>query len=175
MLGQAKALSAQARLADMNPETESVVIEQRLDADNAGELVRDWDIVVDGTDNFMARYALNDACIRHDKPLVYGAVMRFQGQVSVFQPSVADESGEASACFRCLMPEQPSAGEAPACAEAGVLGVMPGIVGILQASEALKLAPGLGHTLIGSLLMIDLMNMDFRRARIRRNPSCRSC
>ena len=161
-----KAFSASQRIGNLNPEIETEVFDLRIDESNARDLVRDWDIVVDGTDNFPARYALNDACVEHSKPLVYGAVMRFQGQVSVFQ---------SAPCFRCMMPEAPSSDEAPGCAEAGVLGVLPGIVGTLQANEALKLALGIGKPLLGKLLMIDALNMDFRQARISPNPDCRVC
>jgi len=178
-LGHNKAASAQARIHDLNPDIETVVFEQRIDADNADEVVADWDIVVDGTDNFSARYALNDACVRQGKPLVYGAVMRFQGQVSVFWPASPDrfvvDRGEAAPCFRCMMPRAPRAEDVPGCAQAGVLGVLPGIVGTLQANEALKLALGIGQPLIGRLQMIDALNMEFRQARITADPTCGAC
>jgi len=178
-LGQNKAVSAQARIHDLNPQVETVVIEDRIDAENAGELVAGWDIVVDGTDNFPARYALNEACVRLGIPLVYGAVMRFQGQVSVFwparpEPSPGSPDGPAP-CFRCLFPHPPAAADTPGCAEAGVLGVLPGIVGTLQANEALKLALGLGQPLVGRLLMLDALNMEFRHARIAADPGCPAC
>lgn len=171
-LGTRKITSSQARIADLNPEVETVLFDQRVDSDNARELVRDWDVVVDGTDNFASRYALNDACLLHGKPLIYGAVMRFQGQVSVFWPA----SGPASSpCFRCLAPREPEPGEAPSCAEAGVLGVLPGLVGMLQANEALKLILGIGTPLLGRLLLIDALHMEFREARVLKNPACISC
>ena len=171
-LGANKGWSAAERLRDLNPDTETVVIEQRVDAGNAAGLVADWDIVLDGTDNFDARYALNEACVGAGIPLVYGAVMRFQGQLSVFWP--AAPAGPAP-CFRCLLPRPPTPEEAPSCSEAGVLGVMPGIVGTLQASEALKLALGIGRPLLGRLLMIDALGMEFRETRIAADPQCPVC
>ena len=176
-LGLNKALSAQARIRDLNPDVETVVVEQRVDAENAAKLLAGWDIVIDGTDNFPARYALNEACVKLGIPLVYGAVMRFQGQVSVFWPArpLSGSPVAPAPCFRCLFPRPPAAGDAPSCAEAGVLGVLPGIVGTLQASEALKLALGIGQPLIGRLLMLDALNMEFRHARIAADPGCPAC
>jgi molybdopterin/thiamine biosynthesis adenylyltransferase/rhodanese-related sulfurtransferase len=179
-LGAGKAASAAERVRAMNPDVETVLIDRRIDSDNASGLVRDWDIVVDGTDSFESRYAVNDACTRHGVPMVYGSVMRFQGQVSVFWPAAdaAGSSRDASSrhpCFRCLLPEPPPPEDAPGCAEAGVLGILPGIVGTLQANEALKLALGIGRPLIGRLLMIDALNMDFREARIAAVKNCPSC
>jgi molybdopterin/thiamine biosynthesis adenylyltransferase/rhodanese-related sulfurtransferase len=175
MLGENKTLSAQARLRDLNPDVDTVLIEQRIDQSNAQQLVADWDIVIDGTDNFPARYALNEACVRLGKPLVYGAVMRFQGQVSVFWPAHPDQAAGPAPCFRCLFPQAPDAADAPSCAEAGVLGVLPGIIGTLQASEALKLALGVGQPLTGRLLLIDALNLEFRQARIPADPACSVC
>lgn len=179
MLGVNKAVSAQARLRDLNPDIEAVVIERLVDEENAADLVRDWDVIIDGTDNFAARYALNRACVLLGKPLVYGAVMRFQGQVSVFWPDCPeppwDGPGQPAPCFRCMLPHPPSAADAPSCAAAGVLGVLPGIVGTLQASEALKLVLGIGRPLVGRLLMIDALNMEFRQARITADPKCGTC
>jgi molybdopterin/thiamine biosynthesis adenylyltransferase/rhodanese-related sulfurtransferase len=174
-LGLNKAVSAQLRIRDLNPDVETQVIEQRIDRDNARGLIADWDIVVDGTDNFAARYALNEACVQLGKPLVYGAVMRFQGQVSVFWPARPEVEPAAAPCFHCLFPQPPSAADAPSCAEAGVLGVLPGIVGTLQASEALKLALGIGEPLTGRLLLIDALNLEFRQARILANRNCSVC
>jgi len=177
-LGHNKARSAQARIRDLNPDVETVIVEQRIDADNAAELASGWDIVIDGTDNFPARYALNQACVQLGIPLVYGAVMRFQGQVSVFWPSRPQPragSAPGAPCFCCLFPQPPAAADAPSCAEAGVLGVLPGIVGTLQANEALKLALGIGQPLIGRLLMLDALNMEFRETRIAPNPACAVC
>lgn len=165
-LGENKARSAGRRISDLNPGIETEIIERRISRDNVQEIIADWDIVIDGTDNFEARYALNDACTRLAKPLVYGSVMRFQGQVSVFH---------GSPCFRCLLPSPPPPQDVPGCSEAGVLGVLPGIVGTLQASEALKLALDIGRPLKGRLLMIDALNMEFREARISANPDCLVC
>lgn len=172
-LGRAKTASARERLMDLNPDIEVEIREEKVTAGNAAALIEPWDIVVDGTDSFASRYALNDACIRQAKPLVYGAVMRFQGQVSVFWP--AWQGSDDSPCFRCLFPAEPSAGAAPGCAEAGVLGVLPGIVGTLQANEALKLALEIGQPLAGRLLMIDALSMDFRKTGIPVNPDCPAC
>jgi molybdopterin/thiamine biosynthesis adenylyltransferase/rhodanese-related sulfurtransferase len=157
-IGQSKTASARQRLKDLNPDVQTELLDQRLDANNAPWLVRDWDVIVDGTDNYPARYALNEACVQAEKPLVYGAVMSFQGQVSVFWP--AGKPGQAP-CLHCLLPESANTVEPPSCAEAGVLGVMPGIVGTLQATETLKLLLGVGQPLIGQLLMIDALTMDF--------------
>lgn len=166
-----KTESAANRLADINPETRLVQLNDRVKESNAAGIVRGWDVVVDGTDNFPARYALNEACVQQEIPLVYGAVMRFQGQVSVFDPA----RGEQSPCFRCLMPEAPPAGATPSCSEAGVLGVMPGIIGTLQAAETLKLLLGVGRVLTGQLLLVDTLTMEFRRMRIPRNTDCPTC
>jgi molybdopterin/thiamine biosynthesis adenylyltransferase/rhodanese-related sulfurtransferase len=162
-LGGSKAASAATRIAQLNPSVESVVLEQRVDSVNAERIVADWDIVVDGTDNFAARMALNEACVRQSKPLVYGAVMRFQGQVSVFA---------GRPCLRCFLP---ASADLPGCDQAGVLGVVPGIVGTLQAAEALKLALGLGQSLQGRLLLIDALSMEFRETRISPDPDCPVC
>jgi molybdopterin/thiamine biosynthesis adenylyltransferase/rhodanese-related sulfurtransferase len=172
-LGTPKATSARDRISDLNPDIDTVVYNRQVTAGNAGALLESWDIVVDGTDSFSSRYALNDACVRQSKPLVYGAVMRFQGQVSVFWPG--SNSLDAAPCFRCMVPQEPDARDAPGCTEAGVLGVLPGIVGTLQANEALKLALEIGQPLIGKLLMIDALNMEFRKMRIPANPECPSC
>lgn len=180
-LGVNKAESARERIRDLNPEVETVLIDRQIDSGNARELIEDWDIIIDGTDNFPSRYALNDACIKQSKPLVYGAVMRFQGQVSVFWPGFRNPGGDAkpengsTPCFRCLMPQAPEPGDTPGCSEAGVMGVLPGIVGTLQANEALKLALGIGKPLIGRLMLIDALNMDFRQMRIHANPLCAAC
>lgn len=171
-IGQSKTVSARQRLKDLNPDVQTEVLDQRVDANNAPWLVRDWDVIVDGTDNYPARYALNEACVQAEKPLVYGAVMSFQGQVSVFWP--AGKPGEAP-CLHCLLPESANTVEPPSCAEAGVLGVMPGIVGTLQATETLKLLLGAGTPLIGQLLMIDALTMDFHKTRIRPSDSCPVC
>jgi molybdopterin/thiamine biosynthesis adenylyltransferase/rhodanese-related sulfurtransferase len=172
-IGQSKVESACTRIQDINPGIATEIFDRKLTPQNAGELAGNWDIVVDGTDSFESRYALNNACLEHGTPLVYGAVMRFQGQVSVFWPSGSGQ--DSSPCFRCLMPRAPAEGEAPGCAEAGVLGILPGIVGTLQANEALKLALGIGRVLIGELLVVDALNMEFRRMKLPADPACSSC
>jgi len=171
-IGDRKTQSARRRLEELNPDVKTVVVDQRVDANNAPWLVRDWDVIVDGTDNFPVRYALNEACVKAEKPLVYGAVMRFQGQVSVFWP--AGKPGQAP-CLHCLLPESANTEVPPSCAEAGVLGVMPGIVGTLQATETLKLILGIGEPLLGQLLMIDALNMEFRKTRIKPSKTCPVC
>ena len=169
-VGEAKSLSAQRRLRDLNPDVHTEIIDQRIDRNNAAFLVSDWDVIVDGTDNFPARYALNEACVEAGKPLVYGAVMRFQGQVSVFWPAAGGQP-----CMNCLLPESTTQTAPPSCAEAGVLGVMPGVIGTLQATEALKILLGVGEPLTGQLLMIDALTMAFRKTRIRQVADCPVC
>ena len=167
-VGRSKVESARARLVAMNPEVEVVSHEVRLDSSNALETLRGWDVVVDGSDNFPTRYLVNDACVFLGIPFVYGAVLRFDGQASVF--GTAD-----GPCYRCLFPEPPPPGLIPNCADAGVLGVLPGIVGSIQALEAIKLVLGEGETLAGRLLLIDALQMEFRELKIRRDSSCALC
>jgi adenylyltransferase/sulfurtransferase len=167
-VGRSKLESARARLAAMNPEVEVVSYETRLDSSNALEIMRGWDVVVDGSDNFPTRYLVNDACGFSGIPFVYGAVLRFEGQASVF-------GAEGGPCYRCLFPEPPPPGLIPNCADAGVLGVLPGIVGSIQALEAIKLILGEGETLAGRLLLIDALQLEFRELKIRRDPSCDLC
>jgi molybdopterin/thiamine biosynthesis adenylyltransferase/rhodanese-related sulfurtransferase len=168
-VGLSKVVSAKQHLLSLNPDITIESYELRISEQNALEQVQNWDLVIDGSDNFATRYVLNKACLEAEIPLVYGAVMRFQGQVSVFWPG---HDIAATACFRCLFPQAPADGEAPGCAVAGVLGVMPGIVGTLQACEALKILLGIGQPLLGRLLMIDVLNMDFHETRIEPNPAC---
>jgi len=175
-IGKLKTESAANAIAALNPELELQIFNHRIDETNAESRLRGWDVVVDGTDNFPARYALNTACVKLGIPLVYGAVMRFQGQVSVFWPGAPEHDGdEAPPCFQCMVPVAPSAQDAPGCSVAGVLGVLPGIVGTLQANEALKLVLGLGRPLTGRLLMFDALQMDFRQAAVRNRPGCPAC
>jgi molybdopterin/thiamine biosynthesis adenylyltransferase len=169
-VGETKTLSARRRLRELNPEVHTEIIDQSIDSNNAEFLVQDWDVVVDGMDNFPARYALNKACVNTGKPLVYGAVMRFQGQVSVFWPAAGDQP-----CMNCLLPESSTQTLPPSCAEAGVLGVMPGIIGTLQAAEALKILLGVGEPLTGRLLMVDALTMAFHKTRIKKTPDCPVC
>jgi adenylyltransferase/sulfurtransferase len=168
-VGRAKVESAQRRLGEVNPHVEVVPRRERFTAANALELVRGWDVVVDGSDNFPTRYASNDACVALGIPNVYGSVWRFEGQLSIFAPHLGGP------CYRCLNPRAPEPGAVPSCAEAGVLGVMPGIVGTLQALEAIKLITGIGEPLVGRLLHIDGMAMKFREFALRRDQDCARC
>ena len=175
-IGQLKTESTSKSINALNPDVDCRIFNQRLEANNADKLVNGWDVVIDGSDNFPTRYALNDACVKHGVPLVYGAVMRFQGQVSVFWPNAPGQAPDnRPPCFRCMTPQAPSAQDTPGCAVAGVLGVLPAIVGTLQATEALKLMLAIGQPLIGRLLMFDALQMDFREARVKRVPDCPSC
>jgi sulfur-carrier protein adenylyltransferase/sulfurtransferase len=169
-VGMPKTESARMTLAALNPRVEVNLHNERLRADNVERLIAGHDLVVDGADNFPARYLLAAATRRLNMPMVYGAVERFTGQVSVFDPRRGD-----SPCYRCLFPEPPAADDAPNCSEAGVLGVLPGIVGLLQAAEALKLVLGLGEPLVGRLLSFDALGMRFRETRLPRDPACPGC
>jgi len=169
-VGVAKVESARIALAALNPQTEVDAVAERVQAANVETLLRGHDVVVDGADNFPARYLLSAASLRLGIPLVYGAVHRFSGQVSVFDPRRDD-----SPCYRCLFPQPPSAAEAPNCSEAGVLGVLPGVIGLLQATEALKLVLGIGTPLVGRLLCQDALAGTFRELRLPRDPDCPGC
>jgi molybdopterin/thiamine biosynthesis adenylyltransferase/rhodanese-related sulfurtransferase len=169
-IGMAKAESARQTLNGLNPRVRIEAREQRLGADNVEELIRGHDVVIDGADNFPTRYLLSAACLRLNIPLVYGAVHRFTGQVSVFDARRVD-----SPCYRCLFPEPPAAQDAPNCAEAGVLGVLPGIIGLLQANETIKLILGVGNPLVGRLLCFDALAATFRELRLPRDPQCPGC
>ena len=171
-VGQPKVASARERLLALNPHLEVEAVQARATSDNIDALLADVDVVLDGSDNFPLRYLLNDACIKHALPLVYGAVERFTGQVSVFD--AGRQRGQAP-CYRCLFPEPPPAEFAPNCAEAGVLGVLPGMVGLLQATEVLKLLLGMGEPLVGRLLSFDALGMRFREVRLRPDPACPLC
>ncbi len=170
LIGHLKTESAAQRLAALNPTVQIDTISSRLDETNADRLIKPVDLVIDGSDNFATRYLLNEACVRHRKPLVYGAVLRFAGQVAVFHAG----DGQ-SPCYRCLFPEPPSAEDSPNCAEAGVLGVMPGVIGSLQATEALKLLLGIGQSLRSRLLIYDALKAEFRNIRLVRDPACQTC
>jgi molybdopterin/thiamine biosynthesis adenylyltransferase/rhodanese-related sulfurtransferase len=169
-IGLAKIESARQTLSALNPRTRIEGREQRLRAANVEDLLRGHDVVIDGADNFPTRYLLSAACLRLELPLVYGAVHRFTGQVSVF-----DARRDDSPCYRCLFPEPPSAADAPNCAEAGVLGVLPGIIGLLQANEAIKLILGIGRPLVARLLCFDALAASFRELRLPRDPDCPGC
>ena len=167
-VGRPKIESARDRLSDINPHVEIETYNTRLTSENALGLFRDYDIVVDGTDNFPTRYLVNDACVLTGKPNVYGSIFRFEGQASVFW-------AERGACYRCQYPEPPPPGLVPSCAEGGVLGVLPGIVGAIQANETIKLILGAGEPLINRLLLFDAWKMRFREFKLRKNPECPVC
>ena len=167
-LGEAKTASAAARLRDLNPDIDVQVHDVKLTSANALELIGAYDVIVDGSDNFPTRYLVNDACVLAGRPLVYGAIFRFEGQATVF----AMPEGP---CYRCLYPEPPPPGLVPTCAEAGVLGVLPGVLGSIQALEAIKLVAGIGETLEGRLLLFDALRVRFRELAIRRDPGCPLC
>ncbi|MGZ4786930.1 MAG: molybdopterin-synthase adenylyltransferase MoeB [Terriglobales bacterium] len=167
-VGRKKLDSAEDKLKAINPNVNVVRYEMRLSSANALELFKDFDIIIDGTDNFPTRYLVNDACVLTGKPNVYGSIFRFEGQVSVF----ATEQGP---CYRCLYPEPPPPGLVPSCAEGGVLGILPGLVGVMQATEAIKLILGKGEPLIGRLLLVDALGMKFRELKLRKNPDCPAC
>jgi sulfur-carrier protein adenylyltransferase/sulfurtransferase len=168
-LGTPKVDSAKRTIEALNPDVEVKTYRERLTSENIDRILEDgWDLIVDGADNFPTRYLVNDASVWHDIPVVHGSIYRFEGQVTVFKP------GEGP-CYRCLFPEPPPAELAPSCAEGGVLGVLPGIVGSLQTNEALKLALGIGEPLVGRLLLFDALATDFSEVRIERNPDCPVC
>jgi adenylyltransferase/sulfurtransferase len=167
-IGRSKTDSAMERLSGLNPHLQIETYPTRLASDNALELLRGYDLIVDGTDNFPTRYLVNDACVFLGKPNVYGSIFRFEGQVSVFDARVGP-------CYRCLYPEPPPPGLVPSCAEGGVLGVLPGIIGSLQALEAIKLIIGRGSPLIGRLLLFDGLRVNFRELRVKKDPDCPVC
>jgi adenylyltransferase/sulfurtransferase len=168
-VGRPKTDSAKETINRINPNVEVVIHNARISSENALDLIAQYDIVVDGTDNFPTRYLTNDACVLLKKPNVYGSIFRFEGQASVFAPHLGGP------CYRCLYPEPPPPGMVPSCAEGGVLGVLPGIVGCIQATEILKLALGKGSSLIGRLLLFNALDMKFRELKLRRDPQCPVC
>jgi adenylyltransferase/sulfurtransferase len=168
-VGRSKAESAKETIRGINPHCEVVIHNTRISSENALDLIRPYDIVVDGTDNFPTRYLTNDACVILKKPNVYGSIFRFEGQASVFAPHLGGP------CYRCLYPEPPPPGMVPSCAEGGVLGVLPGIIGCIQATEILKLAIGKGTTLVGRLVLFNALDMKFRELKLRRDPACPVC
>jgi len=167
-VGRPKIEAAGERLEGLNPEIEIVAHETKLTSENALDILRDYDVIVDGTDNFPTRYLVNDACVLLGKPNVYGSIFRFEGQVTVF--GLPD-----GPCYRCLYPEPPPPGLVPSCAEGGVLGVLPGIIGSIQAMETIKLVIGKGEVLKGRLLVFDALKMKFRELKLRKNPDCPAC
>ncbi len=167
-VGRPKLESAKETMLDINPHVQVDAYEIPLTSANALELFEPYDIIIDGTDNFPTRYLTNDACVLLGKPNVYGSIFRFEGQASVFY-------AEEGPCYRCLFPEPPPPGLVPSCAEGGVLGVLPGTIGAIQATEAIKLILGIGEPLIGRLLLYDALNMEFDQVRLRKNPHCPVC
>jgi sulfur-carrier protein adenylyltransferase/sulfurtransferase len=168
-VGRPKIESAKDRLADVNPFVQLDTYEFALRSENALDVIKDYDLVIDGTDNFQTRYLVNDASVLLGKPNVYGSIFRFDGQASVFYPQAGGP------CYRCLYPEPPPPGLVPSCAEGGVLGILPGIIGVIQATEAIKLIIGEGEPLIGRLLLFDALKMKFRELKLRKNPECPLC
>jgi adenylyltransferase/sulfurtransferase len=167
-IGRKKLDSAEEKLKALNPDLNVVKHETLLSSANALDILKEYDVVADGTDNFPTRYLVNDACVLLGKPNAYGSIFRFEGQASVF----AAEDGP---CYRCLYPEPPPPGLVPSCAEGGVLGILPGLIGIIQATETIKLILGKGEPLIGRLLLVDALNMRFRELKLRKNPECPVC
>jgi adenylyltransferase/sulfurtransferase len=166
-IGRPKVESARDRLADVNPDVNVVAHPVPISSDNAFEILGQYDIVVNGSDNFATRYLVNDACYLLGKPLVDGSIFRFEGQATVYQPG--------QGCYRCLFPAPPPPGAVPSCAEAGVLGVLPGMIGVIQAIETVKLILNLGDSLVNRLLLFDALAMEFREVKIRRDPECPLC
>jgi len=175
-VGEDKVAAAAKRLKDVNPDCNVIEHKTIVNASNVMELIRDYDIVIDGTDNFPTRYCVGDACVLQNKPNVYGSIFRFEGMVTVFAPHLKNpDTGEQGPCYRCLYPEPPDPGSVPSCAEGGVLGVLPGIIGTLQANEVLKLILGIGKPAIGRLITFNALDMEFRTFKIRRDPTCPVC
>jgi sulfur-carrier protein adenylyltransferase/sulfurtransferase len=168
-IGRSKLESAHDRLRDMNPEIEIELHECRFSSETAQQIVAEYDVIIDGSDNFATRYLSNDVCVLAEKPNVYGSVFRFEGQTTVFAPHLGGP------CYRCLFPEPPPPESVPNCAQAGVLGVLPGVIGMLQSIEAIKLIVGIGEPLVGRLLHFDALKVQFRKLKLRRDPQCPVC
>ena len=166
-IGRPKVTSAAETIADMNPDVRVIQHQVALNSSNALDIISGYDIVVDGCDNFPTRYLVNDACVLARKPNVYGSIYRFDGMATVFLPG--------KGCYRCVYPTPPPPGSVPSCQEAGVLGVLPGIIGVIQATETIKLILGIGDVLAGSLLVYDALDMEFRKMKLTRNPACPVC
>jgi adenylyltransferase/sulfurtransferase len=167
-VGRLKVDSAKDRITSINPDVQVKTWNTRISRENIMDLIKDYDVVIDGTDNFPTRYLVNDACVFQNKPNVYGSIFRFDGQATVFAPGRGP-------CYRCLYPEPPPPGMVPSCAEGGVLGVLPGIIGVIQATEAIKLILGKGEPLIGRLLLYNALKMEFREVKLKRDPACPVC
>jgi adenylyltransferase/sulfurtransferase len=174
-VGRPKVDSAADRLRDLNPDVQVIGHREPISSDNALEIIKGYDLVINGSDNFPTRYLVNDACQFLKKPLVDGSIFMFEGQVTVYQPAQPEAGIAGGPCYRCLYPDPPPPGEVPSCSEAGVLGVLPGIVGSMQAVEAVKLILGVGEPLVGRLLMVDTLDMSFRTLKVRRNAECPVC
>ncbi len=167
-IGTPKVESAAKTIAGLNPDVKVIPYKARLSSDNVMDILKDYDVIIDGVDNFPTRYLLNDASLKLGKPVVHASIYRFEGQVTAFIPGVGP-------CYRCLYPQPPPPDMAPSCQEAGVLGVLPGVVGVLQATEAIKIVLGIGRTLAGRLLMYDALGTKFREMKVRRDPTCPTC
>ncbi len=167
-VGRPKAEVAKERIGQINPNVQVTVYREKFSSENAMKIIKDYDIVIDGTDNFPTRYLVNDACVFLKKPNVYGSIFRFEGQATIFW-------GEKGPCYRCLYPEPPPPGMVPSCAEGGVLGILPGIIGLLQATEAIKLILGKGDPMIGRLLLFNALDMKFREVKLQKDPECPVC
>ncbi len=174
-VGKPKVESAAARIADINPDVKVVAYREPITSHNAFDIIRAYDVVLNGSDNFPTRYLVNDACHMLGKPLVDASIFMFEGQVTIYQPAIPEEGIAAGPCYRCLFPDPPPPGEVPSCAEAGVLGVLPGIVGSMQAVEAIKLLLAIGDPLIGKLLMIDTLDQSYRTLNVQRDATCPLC
>jgi molybdopterin/thiamine biosynthesis adenylyltransferase/rhodanese-related sulfurtransferase len=171
-IGKSKAVSAKESIAEINPLVKVVLHEERLDNENVLRVFADYDLIVDGTDNFATRYMVNDAAYFLNKPYIWGSIYRFDGQASVFWPTL---EGDEAPCYRCLYPEPPPPGMVPSCAEGGVLGVLCASIGSIQVNEAIKLLTGIGEPLVGKLMIYDALEMEYRKLRVRKDPSCALC
>jgi sulfur-carrier protein adenylyltransferase/sulfurtransferase len=174
-VGTSKARSAKRCIGDLNPGVQVELYEEGITSANALELIARYDLVIDGTDNFPTRYLVNDACVMLGKPNVYGSIYRFEGQATVFDGRKDAAGNRTGPCYRCLYPEPPPPGEVPSCAEGGVLGVLPGFIAMIQATEAIKILTGIGRTLNGRFLRYDALQMSIRELKLRRNPACPVC
>jgi len=176
-IGEDKVKAAGKRLKDLNPDVKIIEHKTVVNSSNVLDLVKDYDVIIDGTDNFPTRYCVNDACVLLKKPNVYGSIFRFEGMVTVFAAHLEnpDRPGERGPCYRCMYPEPPDPGSVPSCAEGGVVGVLPGIIGTLQANEVLKLILGIGRPAIGRLTTFDALDLEFKTFKLRRDPACPVC
>ncbi len=173
VIGQTKTESAKARINDLNPDVKVIIHEGKLGSKGARATIQDYDLIIDGSDNFPTRYLVNDAAVLENKPLLYGAMAQFEGQISLFHATT--EQGEMGPCYRCLFPEPPPPGSVPSCAEAGVFGALPGVIGSLMAAEAIKYLLSLGENISGKLIHYDALYSEFRELKLERNPNCPVC